>query len=218
VLVTGASGGLAQAVLARLPDTALGVSRSTSGQRLVRADSVAAIEQAIGARKISAIIHCAWPFPDNESLTELTDVRAATEFNLASPVREMIELAQLLRRRGTPNSTLMLIGSAFAEPGRHNYRMPFYSLTKSIVPHLARIFATELAMYSRRCIAVVFDVIEGGMNKRLSAAGRAAHRDRSPFGRIASTDDAAAQLLWVLQNDSFLASGSTLSLTGAALP
>jgi acyl dehydratase/NAD(P)-dependent dehydrogenase (short-subunit alcohol dehydrogenase family) len=218
VLVTGASGGLAQAVLARLPPSALGVSRSGSGPRILQAISAAAVEQSIGNKRISAIIHCAWPFPDNESLTELTDVRAATAFNLASPVNEMIELAQLLKRRGTSNSTLVLIGSAFADPGRHNYRMPLYSLTKSLVPQLARILATELAVHSRRCVAVVFDVIEGGMNKRLSAAGRAAHRDRSPFGQIASADEAAAQLLWVLQNDSFLASGSTLALTGAAVP
>jgi NAD(P)-dependent dehydrogenase (short-subunit alcohol dehydrogenase family) len=218
ILVTGASGGLGQALLGRLANRALGMSRSSSGPGVIQAATVANLEAAIGGKSLSAIVHCGWPSPDNESLTELTDVRAATEFNLAAPVREIIELAQLLRKRGTPDSVLVLIGSTAAEPGRHNYRMPLYTLSKAIVPPMARVLATELAASSQRCLAVVFDVIEGGMSKRSSPTARAAHRDRSPFGRIPSPDEAAGQLLWVLANKSFLASGSTLVLTGAAAP
>ena len=218
VLVTGATGGVGQALLTLMPTGALGVSRSSSGPRMIRAASAAEIEGQLAGKRISAIFHCAWPFPDNEALVELTDVHSATEFNLAAPVREIIELAQLLKRRGTENSTLILVGSSFAEQGRHNYRMPIYSLSKSLVPHITKILATELAVSARRCVAVVFDVIDTGMNRRLSAAGRAAHRDRSPFGRIATADEAACQLVWILANESFLASGATLSLTGGAAP
>lgn len=218
VLVTGASGGLGQALLARLAGRAVGVSRSSSAPGIIQAASVSHIAAAMDNRKLRAIVHCAWPAPDNESLTELTDVRAATEFNLAAPVREIIDLAQLLKQHGTPDSLLVLIGSTAADPGRHNYRMPMYTLSKAIVPTMARVLATELAAYSQRCLAVVFDVIEGGMSKRASATARAAHRDRSPFGRIPSPDEAAGQLLWALENKSFLASGSTLVLTGAAAP
>lgn len=113
---------------------------------------------------------------------------------------------------------LVLIGSTAAEPGRHNYRMPLYTLSKSLVPTLCRVLATELAASSQRCVAVVYDVIDGGMNSRLSAGARIAHKDRSPFGRIASPDEAAEQLVWILTNKSFLASGSTLELTGGAAP
>ena len=38
--------------------------------------------------------------------------------------------------------------------------------------------------------------------------------DRSPFGRIPTTGEAAAQIAWVLDNRGFLASGATLNLTG----
>lgn len=217
VLVTGASGGLAQAVLARLPG-ALGVSRSSAGPGLLQASSVAEIEAQLAGRRLSAIVHCAWPTADNEALTALTDIGAATEFNVAAPLRDMIGLAQLLKRRGAKNSALILVGSTYAEPGRHNYRMPLYTIGKSLVPALTRVLATELAETSQRCVAVVFDVLEGGMNKRLSPATRALHRDRSPFGRIASLDEAAEQLVWTLQNGSFLASGSTLTLSGGNLP
>ena len=131
VLVTGATGGVAQALLARLSSSALGVSRSSEGPRTILATSAAEIESKLAGRRISAIFHCAWPFPDNEALVELTDVNSAIEFNVAAPVREIIELAQLLKRRGTENSTLILVGSSFAEKGRHNYRMPIYSLSKA---------------------------------------------------------------------------------------
>ena len=219
VLVTGGSGALAKSVLAKLATTgALGVSRSSSGPGLIKGTTAAEIEAGLEGRRISAIVHCAWPSPDNESLTDLTDVRAATEFNIAAPLREAIELAQLLKKRGTADSMLVLIGSTAAEPGRHNYRMPLYTLSKSLVPTLCRVLATELAASSQRCVAVVYDVIDGGMNSRLSAGARIAHKDRSPFGRIASPDEAAEQLVWILNNKSFLASGSTLELTGGAAP
>jgi acyl dehydratase/NAD(P)-dependent dehydrogenase (short-subunit alcohol dehydrogenase family) len=220
VLVTGASGALAKSVLAKLPAGAgaLGVSRSSSGPGLIKAATSADIEASLEGRRISAIVHCAWPSPDNESLTDLTDIRAATEFNVAAPLREVIELGQVLKKHGTDDGVLVLIGSTAAEPGRHNYRMPLYTLSKSLIPTLCRVLATELAGSSRRCVAAVYDVIEGGMNGRLSAGARIAHKDRSPFGRIASPDEAAEQLVWILNNKSFLASGSTLELTGGAAP
>jgi 3-hydroxybutyryl-CoA dehydratase len=219
-LVTGASGALARAVLAKLPASAaaLGVSRSLNGPGLIKASSNTEIEAALDGRRIAAIVHCAWPGPDNESLTDLTDIRAATEFNVTAPLSEAIELAQLLKQRGTDDAMLILIGSTAAAPGRHNYRMPLYTLSKSLIPTLCRVLATELAGSSRRCVAAVYDVIEGGMNSRLSAGARIAHKDRSPFGRIASPDEAAEQLVWILNNKSFLASGSTLELTGGAAP
>ncbi|MDB6087219.1 MAG: Acetoacetyl-CoA reductase [Gammaproteobacteria bacterium] len=218
VLVTGASGALAGSLIAKLPAGTLGVSRSSSGSGFAKAPTIADIEQCAQGRRIAAIVHCAWPAPDNESLTDLTDIRAATEFNVAAPLRETIELAQLLKKQGTENSVLVLVGSTAAEPGRHNYRMPLYTLSKALVPTLCKVLATELAGSSRRCVAAVYDVIDGGMNSRISKAARVAHRDRSPFGRIASVDEAADQLLWILENRSFLASGSTLVLTGGAAP
>jgi acyl dehydratase len=220
VLVTGATGALAKSVLTQLsPELgALGVSRSSSGPGLIKAASGPEIAASLDGRRISAIVHCSWPAPDNQPLTELTDIRAATEFNIAAPVREVIELAQLLKQHGTADAVLVLIGSTAAEPGRHNYRMPLYTLSKSLIPTLCRVLATELAGSSQRCIAAVYDVIEGGMNSRMSAGARIAHKDRSPFGRIATTEEAAEQLVWILDNKSYLASGSTLELTGGAAP
>ena len=103
-------------------------------------------------------------------------------------------------------------------PGRHNYRMPLYSLAKSLVPELVRILAVELASSGHRVTGIVFDVIEAGMNQRLSASAKIAHANRSPSGRLPSGDDAAAQVEWILSSPGWLASGATVTLSGGALP
>lgn len=215
ILVTGATGGLGHAVVTRLGARALGVSR-TPRPGMLAAD----LEHIAAAvtRPIAGIVHCAWPSPDNERLTALPNIEGAVEYNLSAPVRQVIALAQLLAERGTDNSMLILVGSTFAAPGRHNYRMPLYSLSKTLVPELGRILATELAASNKRCASITYDVIDGGMNKRLSPSARVAHADRSPSGVLPSMDEAAAQIEWVLDNASFLVSGATLTLTGAAAP
>ena len=215
ILVTGATGGLGRAVLARLGGRALGVSRSPQLGMLT-----AELEQIAAAvtRPIAGIVHCAWPSPDNERLTALPNIESALEYNMAAPLRQVIALAQLLAERGTDNAMLLLVGSTAAMPGRHNYRMPLYSLSKAMIPELGRILATELATSNKRCASITYDVIDGGMNKRLSPSARLAHADRSPSGLLPITDEAAAQIEWVLDNASFLVSGATLTLTGAAAP
>jgi NAD(P)-dependent dehydrogenase (short-subunit alcohol dehydrogenase family) len=217
VLVTGASGGLGRAVVSRLGDRALGVSRAAD-PGLLTAATVGEITDLLAGIQVDAIVHCAWPLPDNQRLVALADPDAAVGYHLARPLTEMIGLARLLKDRGTPGAQLILIGSTAAMPGRHNYRMPLYSLAKSLVPELVRILAVELAPSAHRATGIVFDVIEAGMNQRLSAATRIAHTNRSPSGRLPSGDDAAAQVEWILSSPGWLASGATVTLSGGALP
>jgi acyl dehydratase/NAD(P)-dependent dehydrogenase (short-subunit alcohol dehydrogenase family) len=217
VLVTGASGGLGRALLARLGKRGLGVSRS-GGPGLLAAPSLASLAELLRDREIDAIVHCAWPPPDNQRLLSLHHPESAVEYNLGKPLTEMIRLGQIIKQRGAPNAQMVLIGSTAARPGRHNYRMPLYSLAKALVPELVRILALELAASGHRITGVVFDVIETGMNERLSAAAKVAHADRSPVGKLPSADDAAAQLEWILANPGWLASGATVALSGGALP
>jgi 3-hydroxybutyryl-CoA dehydratase len=217
VLVTGATGGLGRAVLARLGSEAIGVSRAAE-DGLLNVPDLERISEAVGDRSISAIVHCAWPAPDNQRLIALGNIDGAVEHNVAAPLRQVIALAQLLRERGTPDAMLVLVGSTASLPGRHLYRGPLYSLSKSLVPTLSKVLAVELADSGRRAVAVTFDVIETGMNKRLSPAIRAMHADRAPTGKLPGAEDAAGQIAWVLQNRSFLASGATIDLSGSAIP
>jgi NAD(P)-dependent dehydrogenase (short-subunit alcohol dehydrogenase family) len=131
---------------------------------------------------------------------------------------EMLELARWLADLGRPDALLILVGSAFARPGRHGFRTPLYSLSKSMIPTLAQILALELAVKGKRCAAVIFDVIDSGMNKAMSPAQRQMQSDRVPAGRLPDAEDAARQILWMFENGSFLMSGATLTLTGGALP
>jgi len=217
VIVTGATGGVGQALLARLGDRALGVSRQPhEGMALV--PDLERVAEAVGESPIEAIVHCAWPTPDNAQLTTLPDLTTPVEHHVAAPLRQMLALAQLLRLAGTPDAVLVLVGSTAAAPGRHNYRMPLYTLGKSLIPELTRILALELGVGGQRCLSVVFDVIEGGMNQRLSKSARLAHANRIPTGTLPSTDDAAGQIAWLLANKSHLVSGVVMTLSGGAMP
>jgi acyl dehydratase/NAD(P)-dependent dehydrogenase (short-subunit alcohol dehydrogenase family) len=217
VVVTGANGGLGKAVLAHLGNTGVGTSR-TAVPGLLHVPDLERLGDMLGNRKVAGIVHCAWPSPDNQRLSVLNNVEGAVEHNVAAPLRQVISLAQVLRARGAPNAILVLVGSTAAHPGRHLYRMPLYTLAKSLVPTLSKVLAVELAETSHRCISVTFDVIEGGMNKRLSPAVRAMHADRAPSGKLPTAEDAAGQIAWVLENRSFLASGATIDLSGSAIP
>jgi acyl dehydratase/NAD(P)-dependent dehydrogenase (short-subunit alcohol dehydrogenase family) len=217
IIVTGASGGLGRAVVDRLGANALGVSR-TAAPGLLEVPDLERIGDVIGDRKISGIVHCAWPAPDNQRLTALANIEGAVEYNLAAPLRQTLALARLLQDRGSANAMLVLVGSTAAYPGRHNYRMPLYTLSKSLISTLTKILAVEMADSTRRCVAVTFDVIAGGMNGRLSPGIRAMHADRAPTGTLPSLDEAAGQIAWILENRNFLVSGATIDLTGAAIP
>jgi acyl dehydratase/NAD(P)-dependent dehydrogenase (short-subunit alcohol dehydrogenase family) len=217
VLVTGATGGIGQALIKRFGSLALGVSRQpTDG--MVTVPDLESIGEVIGERSIKAIIHCAWPAPDNTRLTALDDPGGAVGYHIAQPLQHIVRLARLIVDRGVANALLVLVGSTAAEPGRHNYRAPLYTLGKSLIPSMCRILAVELGAVGRRCVAVVFDVIDAGISERMSAAARLAHADRSPSGRIPTAEEAADQLAWVVDNRSFLLSGATLTLSGGALP
>jgi 3-hydroxybutyryl-CoA dehydratase len=217
ILVTGATGGLGQAVLEQLGSSAVGVSRSAR-EGMLTAPDVESLRSALGGKRIGGIVHCGWPTPDNERLLRLRQPDAAVDHHVAEPLRQMIGLAQLLAEYGEQGASLVLVGSVFSLPGRHNYRTPLYGLAKSMIPLLTRILAVELAGKGMRCTAVVFDVVDTGMNRNLSPAVKQSHADRVPAGQVASAQDAAAQIAWVLNNRSYLASGATITLTGGALP
>ena len=156
--------------------------------------------------------------PDNLPFSKLDQPLQSINHHIAEPLGQIQALSQLLIDQGVANAPLILFGSTFASPRRHNFRMPLYSLSKSMIPSLTNILAMELAPHNRRCVSVVFDVIDGGMNKDLNEAGRISHGDRSPTGEIATPEAAAAQIKWLLENQSHLISGASVSLSGGAMP
>jgi len=214
VLVTGATGGLGGALLRRLGERGQAVARGVNSGRL----EIGELTSALGERQIAAIVHCAWPAPDNRRFIDLDNPKLAIEEHVAGPLRDIQSLAALIACRGNDNAPLILVGSTFAKPGRHYFRMPLYSIAKSAIPTVVGALAVELASKTKRCLGVVFDVLDGGMNKGISAAARQANADRSPWGELASTDEAAEQIIWLLDNQSKLMSGAILTLSSGSTP
>ncbi len=217
VLVTGASGGLGGALLKQLGSRGRAVQRSEISGRIELGDSLEALV-GTGQRKIAAIVHCAWPTPDNRRLIDLEDPATAVEQQIAGPLKDMQALAAFLTKRGAANAPLILVGSTFAKPGRHYFRMPLYSLAKAMVPTLVDVLALELAAKEKRCVGVVFDMLDGGMNKGVSVAARQANADRNPWGELATIEEAAEQIVWLLNNQSRLVSGAVLTLSAGSIP
>lgn len=221
VLVTGASGAVGSAVLSLCGGDGIALPRSLFAPGYndqVQESLVDRVAALLGGRKVKAIVHCGWPSPDNTALLSVSDLQSSVDHHVAAPLRQAIALAQLIEKFGNERAMLLLLGSTAADPGRHNYRMPLYSTAKSMVPTLTRALAVELGPRRRRVAAVVLDVVDGGMNERMSRSARVAHSARSPIGSIPSASDVADQLLWLINNSSMLASGAVLSLTGGAIP
>ena len=214
VLVTGASGGLGSTLLRRLGEHGQAVTRNKISNRLEMSE----LTDVLGERQIAAIVHCAWPAPDNRQFIDLDNPENAIGQHVASPLRDIQLLAALVARHGKENAPLILIGSTATKPGRHYYRMPLYSIAKSIIPTVVEVLAMELAPKTKRCFGVVFDALDGGMNKGISESARLANADRSPWGELATLDEAAEQILWLLENQGKLISGATLTLSAGSIP
>jgi len=217
IIVTGASSGLGNALASRLGTAVVKVSRAHFDAAATERGRLA-IEQIIGNRKVSAVVHCGWPPPDNQRLVANADIEAAIATYITSPLSQVIGLARILVENGISGAPLLLIGSTAAKPGRHGFRSPLYSLGKSMLPSLASILAVELAVTQHRCIAVNFDTLDGGSSAQLSRVAKAANSDRSPWGDLQTLEEGASQIEWILSNPSRFLSGASITLSGGALP
>jgi len=218
VLVTGVSGGLGSALLSRLGSRGIGLSRSGTVNALTVGD-LTNLPELLGKRKISGIVHCGWPAPDNSRLISLgSTLDNAIRYHLAEPLGDCIKLAKVLSDYGEVGSSLVLVGSTAAQAGRHNWGMPLYSLAKTLIPTLVKVLAIELGGRKQRCMGIILDVVDGGMNEGMHNAVKISHKDRSPSGELPIPEDIASQIVWLLENKSFLASGALLDLSGGALP
>lgn len=218
VLVTGATGGLGKAVLNKLDKRGIGLTRGLGGSRLLSLPQEGNLQDILGKRELSGIINCSWPKPDNTALLDIERPDELLNYNLTKPLSNCLALARYLVRNGKPGALLVLVGSTFSKPGRHGFKTPVYSIAKSVIETLTQILALELGRYDMRCVAIVFDVIDGGMNAGLDRATALAHADRVPSGELPSLSLAAEEIVWMLSNSNRLINGATINLTGGALP
>ena len=116
------------------------------------------------------------------------------------------------------NAPLILIGGIFAAPGRHYCGMPLYSMGKSTIPTVVQVLALEVASMGRRCIGVVFDMVDGGIDREISEGAWPANADRSQWGTLPTPQGAAEEIIWVLENQSNRVSGATVTLFAGTIP
>ena len=217
ILVTGASGGLGENILKKLGNDAIGVSLSNISNA-IRVKSYSELSELEDIRNIRAIIHCAGPSPDNQKLTSLENPKSSIDHNICNPLEDIISLSKLLIKNGILNSSLIIIGSSFSSAGRHNWNMPLYSLSKSLIPNLTKILALELSRFDKKVIGVSYEMLDGGMNSNISNISKQLNSDRMLKGRLASIDEASMQIKWILDNPNSLISGSLIDCTGGAIP
>ena len=217
ILVTGASGGLGGALCAALAGQAQGVSRTESGDWMTVQD-LSIIDEHCFNEPLASIVHCAWPQPDTDGILDHPNSSVRLDYHLTEPIRHCLSLARLLRKHGQPGAMLLLVGSAFARPGRHAWRMPLYSLAKGLIPDLVQILALELAKTNHQVVGITLDVIRGGMNRGLGPVQQQAHADRTLWGDLPDMEEVAAQVCWLLENPGRLVSGAMIDLIGGALP
>lgn len=215
VLVTGATGALGSALLNILQERGLPLKHTTL---LAFDESKIAEDLRIQNDGISNIVHCGWPEPNNVKLTELAHSLSAIQDQLVDPLSQMIKLAKLLKRYGAQNSSLILIGSNFSNPGSHGWRFPLYSLSKGMLPNLVKILAQELAPVGKRVIGINIDVIDGGMNRTMGEMVKQMNADRTLSGELPTMAEVSGQVAWIINNTSKLISGSLIDLTGGVQP
>lgn len=217
ILVTGATGGLGSSVLSILGEKAKGVSLSNS-KDFIKLKSYSELSPLYELDNIKSIVHCAGPSPDNVALTSKINLEDDIKQNIANPLRDIISLSKLLIEKGDDQSSLIVIGSSFANVGRHSWAMPMYSLSKSLIPNLTKILALEMSRFNKRIIGVNYEMIDGGMNSHLSIISNQINSDRMLKGSLTTMEDAAKQIEWILNNNEFLISGSLIDCTGGAIP
>ena len=217
ILLTGSHGSLGQRITEELGDQCVPLNQELLQKELVD-NSNHRIKQALGDYGCRGIVMCGWPSPDNQTLLSNDNIAQQIENYITQPLHTAILLGKTLAEIGKKNSSLILIGSTYSKAGKHAWKHPLYSLGKSFIPTLVQILGIELGVKRQKIVGVEFDVIDGGMNAGMSNLSKQMNSDRSPFGKIATPSDAAKNILWLMSNNSFLMNGSTITLSGGALP
>ena len=217
IIITGGSGGLGKSLIKLIGEKALGVSLSSS-ENLIRVKNYNELINIKKLKNIKAIVHCAGPKPDNINLTGLDNVENSINRHISKPLQDVISLSKLLIKNGNEGASLIIVGSSFSSPGRHNWSMPLYSLSKSLVPNLTKILALECSRFNKKIIGVSFEMLDGGMNSSISSLSRQLNADRMLNGRLSTMDEASMQIKWILDNPNALISGSTIDCSGGAIP
>ncbi|MGO9229463.1 MAG: SDR family oxidoreductase [Bryobacteraceae bacterium] len=227
VLITGASGGLGQALVARLGETyqIIAMARSLpeppAGAGRHPAEWVAAdlragdweqsVERHLAGRRLYGLVHAAWPASPQGSLLDVEPdaVRAQVEFGSLATIR----IARFLRSFSGPAGRLVILGSTAATI-KPVMSMSAYSLGKAALEHTVRLLAPELARSNITVNLVAPSLVPVGMNSAKTNRVILAETAKVPLGRLCLPEDVAGAVEFFLSERGAFVTGHILPLTG----
>ena len=239
VLVTGAAGGIGQALVRQLADGSVAVvgtdrcdrPHDTAANHWVRADLASAdgrsgLVVAVGALQgppLGGFVHVAGIL-DPADWEQIDEAQMAQVFavNLAAP----FFLTRALLPCMAPDASVVLIGSVSAL--RASPKTPFYSASKAALRNLAASMALALQPRGIRVNVVAPGLIDtpltDGLNQQLALARgvpvATIETERAqpiPAGRAGTTDEVASCCLFLLSAESAYCNGMTMHPTGGVM-
>ena len=236
-IVTGASGGIGQAIAHKLaslgcavavhyrsrPESAAhvaaqcaaqGVSAIAMAADLTQSDQVNALftraEKELGG--IDIVVANAGVPSVRSAVADITDEQF--ESVIAGNVRATFHVLRAAARTVRQGGRIVAIGSSttiYPGPG-----FGAYAASKTPVMTLTRILAAELAARGVTVNTVVAGATDAGFLDRYSAAAKQRLAAFSPFGRLGTADDIADIVAFMATHEARWLSGQTLVANGAA--
>jgi len=230
VLVTGASGGIGSSIVAGLCRDFFvfaAVHRSALAPSLQDNPNVSQInvdlaqpgwfqrlEECLGDRPLSGVVHAAWPSMEHGGLLSVRP--KVLEQQLAFATSHTIDLARLLLNRApTGGGRLVVLGSIVA-------RNPLlsaaaYSLAKAALEQTIRLLAPELAVRQVTINAVCPSFVPTGINSQATERQKLVVKAGVPLGRLCTTDDIVGAVRYLFSAEAAFVSGQAIVLSGGQL-
>lgn len=231
ILVTGASGGLGNELVAALANQyeviAL-VNQQSLNDNVRRMPNVSELQSNISApgfeeqivsvidgRPIYGLIHAAWPGAPRGSLLQADD--DVIQSQLAFGTTVAVRLARVLFEHAHPDGGRFIAIGSTAGTFKPYLPLGVYSLAKACLEHTVRLLAPELARKKVTINAVSPSFIPVGINKQVSERQMMVESATIPLGRLCSVADVIGTIEYLLSPQASFVSGQVLMLTGGQL-
>ena len=218
ILVTGASGGLGQAVHARLRwslrDEVVGTSREHVNFTSTPSDAAKWLLAAAESRKFDGIVHCA-------GSELIASIGATTDEQYATALETLHGAFSILRAAtgicANPCSIVLISSLAAHRPARG---MAAYAAAKAGIESLAKVAALELAPHGIRVNCIAPGTFIGPMfdrvTKMLPVSIVARMVNHSPLG-LGTPQNVADAVEFLLGETSAWVTGTVLHIDGGAI-
>jgi len=231
ILVTGASGGLGNELIAALAgeyDVLALVNQQSLGDSVRRMPNVSEVQSNISApgfeeqivsvidgRNIYGLIHAAWPGAPRGSLLQADD--EVIQSQLAFGTTVAVRLARVLFEHADVDGGRFIAIGSTAGTFKPYLPLGVYSLAKACLEHTVRLLAPELARKKITINAVSPSFLPVGINKQVSERQMMVESATIPMGRLCSVADVIGTIEYLLSPQASFVSGQVLMLTGGQL-